>query len=569
MRKLIFQVVMAVCGALLFTACTNDDSFGENSSGLMREYTANFERMFGPVNPAQNFNTQRTVTIDASMANAQGSYTLRVYDGEPGMKGTSLLGKFENLSAGSTSTMKVGASKCIEDLYFVADDGTTRSLTTSPISDAGHVTARFDATTGTNRQIASTDKPNSVTIAFEDLGSTDDFDFNDAVIRVDYVTGTGVADVTLMAVGASFSLKLYYAVSGNDFTPLFEGRELHDVMGHLYKIINTNWTNPLGNGPDGVDNVKFVKRTIRVPQDFYIGEDGAPFVLEVNGTKGEVQIASFSQYGEAPQVLVLGKFYNNHTNFQYRWPKERHNILDAYSTIASWMNAPTDVSFLADCKPDKVYDRYDPTVFDGFDLSAPAGLEAVDLGLPSGTKWANMNLGATAPEEIGGYFAWGETTPKIRYDYASYIHCDGWHTSYHDIGANIGGTQYDAATVNWGTEWRMPTQTQFKELLDYTTRTWTTLNGVAGCLFTSTKEGNTNSIFMPAAGYYHYDTDYITPPYYTSFSDYGNYGYYWMSQMQWGSDKTAYYFAFSNNSCSYQYRRIRINGQSIRPVRIN
>ena len=73
MRKLIFQVVMAVCGALLFTACTNDDSFGENSSGLMREYTANFERMFGPVNPAQNFNTQRTVTIDASMANAQGS----------------------------------------------------------------------------------------------------------------------------------------------------------------------------------------------------------------------------------------------------------------------------------------------------------------------------------------------------------------------------------------------------------------------------------------------------------------------------------------------------------------
>ena len=322
MRKLIFQVVMAVCGTLLFTACTNDDSFGENSSGLMREYTANFERMFGPVNPAQNFNTQRTVTIDASMANAQGSYTLRVYDGEPGMKGTSLLGKFENLSAGSTSTMKVGASKCVEDLYFVADDGITRSLTTSPISDAGHVTARFDATTGTNRQIASTDKPNSVTIAFEDLGSTDDFDFNDAVIRVDYVTGTGVADVTLMAVGASFSLKLYYAVSGNDLTPLFEGRELHDVMGHLYKIINTNWTNPLGNGPVGVDNVKFVKRTIRVPQDFYIGEDGAPFVLEVNGTKGEVQIASFSQYGEAPQVLVLGKFYNNHTTYHYRWPKE-------------------------------------------------------------------------------------------------------------------------------------------------------------------------------------------------------------------------------------------------------
>ena len=81
MRKRIFPVVMAVCGALLFTACTNDDETGVAGDDLLREYTANFEKMFGPVNPAQNFNTQRTVTIDASMANAQGSYTLRVYDG--------------------------------------------------------------------------------------------------------------------------------------------------------------------------------------------------------------------------------------------------------------------------------------------------------------------------------------------------------------------------------------------------------------------------------------------------------------------------------------------------------
>ena len=165
MRKLIFQVVMAVCGALLFTACANDDSFGENTSGLMREYTANFERMFGQVNPAQNFNTQRTVTIDASMENAQGNYTLRVYDGDPRNEGTSLLGKFENLSADRTATMKVGASKCVEDLYFVADDGNSSYLSISPISDAGQVTARFDASTGANRQMASKDEPNSATAA--------------------------------------------------------------------------------------------------------------------------------------------------------------------------------------------------------------------------------------------------------------------------------------------------------------------------------------------------------------------------------------------------------------------
>ncbi|MBR3093324.1 MAG: LruC domain-containing protein [Bacteroidaceae bacterium] len=565
MRKLLFPVVMAVCGALLFTACTNDDETGVAGDDLLREYTANFERMFGPVNPAQNFNTQRTVTIDASMANAQGSYTLRVYDGEPGMKGTSLLGKFENLSAGSTSTMKVGASKCIEDLYFVADDGTTRSLTTSPISDAGHVTARFDATTGTNRQIASTDKPNSVTIAFEDLGSTDDFDFNDAVIRVDYVTGTGEADVTLMAVGASFSLKLYYAASGNDLTPLFEGRELHDVMGHLYKLINTNWTNPLGNGPEGVDNVKFVTTKIRVPQDFYIGEDGAPFVLEVNGTKGEVRIASFSQYGEAPQVLVLGKFYNNHRTYHYRWPKERHNILDAHPTIAYWMNEPTDVSWLANVNTVKAYDGYDPTEYDvNSSLSAPAGLEAVDLGLPSGTKWANMNIGATAPEDCGAYFAWGETESKevfTNYNYKFNTSSSYYNFTY--IGEDIAGTEYDAATANWGQEWTIPTYIQVDEFIENTTKTFVIENGMPGLLFTGP---NGNSIFLPAVGERN-----------TNIQSYGTAGYYWAStrykSRSYGNNNGYYY---ADYFYLYLYQGVgsagcygntgRHQGKAIRPV---
>ena len=647
MRKLLFPVVMAVCGALLFTACTNDDETGVAGDDLLREYTANFEKMFGPVNPAQNFNTQRTVTIDASMANAQGSYTLRVYDGHPGNGGTSLLGKFENLSAGSTSTVKVGAIKSVENLYFVADDGTTRSLTSSPISDAGHVTARFDATTGTAGETEFTDEPTTVFIAFEDLGSTDDFDFNDVVIRVDYVTGTGEADVTLMAVGASFSLKLFYAVSGNDLTPLFEGRELHDVMGHLYKIINTNWPNPLGTGWNGVDNVPFVTRTIRVPQDFYIGEDGAPFVLEVNGTKGQVRISSLSQYGMAPQVLVVGEYYNptDCKGYYFRWPKERVNIINTYHNITNWMNDPADVSWLFNAvDQNRVYNGYDPTVghfglspasltveerYEGSvnvrnvdpyssqltmnvegdgvidatlsyssikftalvpgtatitvtdgatgetatsvvtvnrSLSRPQeGLEAVDLGLPSGTLWANMNIGATAPEDHGRYFSWGDTKNKTYFSSSGYPY---FHGSYFEkIGDDIAGTEYDTATFWWGSDWQMPSSEQCRELIRNTTSTWVTQNGVQGRLFTSNQEGNTNSIFLPVSGYYYNGVS-------EKFRNPGE-GYYWTSTFYTGSESIsgwerngwAYNMHIYSSYADWSNSKNRYYGLVIRPIK--
>ena len=654
MRKLLFPVVMAVCGALLFTACTNDDETGVAGDELLREYTANFERMFGPVNPAQNFNTQRTVTIDASMANAQGSYTLRVYDGHPANQGTSLLGKFENLSAATTSTVKVGAIKSVENLFFVADDGTTRSLTTSPISDAGHVTARFDATTGTAGETDVTDEPTTVFIAFEDLGSTDDFDFNDAVIRVDYVTGTGEADVTLMAVGASFSLKLFYAVTGGDLTPLFDGKELHDVMGHLYKIINTNWPNPLGNGPEGVDNVEFVTTKIRVPQDFYIGEDGAPFVLEVNGTKGQVRIHSYSQYGMAPQVLVVGEYYNPNdcNSYYFRWPKERVNILNTYHNITNWMNDPTDVSWLANgVDNNRVYNGYDPTVphfgvtpasitmeergyypvticttipyspytcqftmnVEGEDvvdatlsynsirltglvpgtatitvtdvptgktatvvvtvvrsLSRPQdGLEAVDLELPSGTLWANMNVGATAPEEAGRYFSWGNpmNRPVAHASFSS-------SSNFQYIGDDIAGIEeYDVATSWWGSDWQMPSADQCRELINSnnTTREWTEVNGVKGMRCTSKTNGK--SIFMPV-------TDYADEWGFHSrnFGDtYKNRGYYWTSTFNKRSTnetdsryKNAWAYLLEIMPTPYvaDWDNInRSNGLTIRPVR--
>ena len=147
--------------------------------------------------------------------------------------------------------------------------------------------------------------------------------------------------------------------------------------------------------------------------------------------------------------------------------------------------------------------------------------EAVDLGLPSGTKWASYNVGASRPEEYGDYFAWGETTPQSnsQYTYESYKYCNGWFdyskymtnklTKYctdPDFGNNgfadgnkILEARDDAATDNWGDGWCIPTISQYKELLSYTTSEIATQNGVNGVRFTS--KINNNSVFFPVAGY--------------------------------------------------------------------
>ena len=125
------------------------------------------------------------------------------------------------------------------------------------------------------------------------------------------------------------------------------------------------------------------------------------------------------------------------------------------------------------------------------------GHEYVDLGLPSGTLWATCNIGATRPEEYGGYYAWGETEEKEYYDWSTYTHCDGTAETLHDIGDYIGGTEYDVAYVKWGGLWRMPTGIQFEELEQYCIKEWTSQNGING-LFVIGPNGN--SIFLPASG---------------------------------------------------------------------
>ena len=121
------------------------------------------------------------------------------------------------------------------------------------------------------------------------------------------------------------------------------------------------------------------------------------------------------------------------------------------------------------------------------------GYEYVDLGLPSGLKWAKYNIGANTAEAYGDYFAWGEIAPKTFYG-------ENNSKTYEEEMGNISGnTTYDAATVNWGENWRIPTQGEMQELIDNCTWTWTQLNGVNGYNVTGT---NGKSIFLPAAGSY-------------------------------------------------------------------
>ena len=127
---------------------------------------------------------------------------------------------------------------------------------------------------------------------------------------------------------------------------------------------------------------------------------------------------------------------------------------------------------------------------------------AVDLGLPSGLKWAKFNIGANAPEEHGGYFAWGETTEKNVYSWGWYLcqqsecgkSADPFIKNYQSAGTYILGPAYDAAHIQWGGRWRMPTQDDLNELKENCSCEKTTVNGVSGYRYTG---WNGNSIFLP------------------------------------------------------------------------
>ena len=192
------------------------------------------------------------------------------------------------------------------------------------------------------------------------------------------------------------------------------------------------------------------------------------------------------------------------------------------------------------------------------------GHEYVDLGLPSGLKWATCNVGAESPEEYGDYFAWGEVEPNTTYNWSTYKYGSDSHqlTKYcnnSDFGKDgfidnktVLDPEDDAATMNWGGAWRMPTYKETDELETKCTWDWTTQNGVNGYKVTGP---NGNSIFLPAAGRMDEDA-----PNYV-----GSYGRYWSSSLSAVGPLGANDVYFGSGYVD-RYGDYRFLGQSVRPV---
>ncbi len=185
----------------------------------------------------------------------------------------------------------------------------------------------------------------------------------------------------------------------------------------------------------------------------------------------------------------------------------------------------------------------------------------VDLGLPSGTLWATCNVGATRAEEYGSHFAWGETTTKDRYDWDTYKYGNSPTTITKYCTESTWGTvdnktilepSDDAATVNWGGNWRTPTREELDELRTECTWTWTRLYGKYGYEVTGKNGVN---LFLPAAGYRDSAGN----------GDMGEAGDYLSSSLYVGSSCHAWDFYFWNERY-YTTGAYRYYGQSVRPV---
>ena len=183
--------------------------------------------------------------------------------------------------------------------------------------------------------------------------------------------------------------------------------------------------------------------------------------------------------------------------------------------------------------------------------------DVVDLGLPSGTIWSISNIGAVKPEDYGYYFAWGETREKVSYDKSTYKWFDSNSKSFSKYIPNndyrVLDSRDDAATVNWGDDWRTPTDEEINELIDFCQYSWTEINGVKGARFTG---ANGNSIFFPAAGF----------SIGSGVSGADSYGYYWSSSVRVGLESYAHYLNFDSNKATSD-NIDRFLGLPIRPVR--
>ena len=278
---------------------------------------------------------------------------------------------------------------------------------------------------------------------------------------------------------------------------------------------------------------------------------------------GQTRTVSFNVYDQnylfnTEELTPLPQFVKFEANGQL---SSEYGIAQNGQVTVNWTPTNNDILYA------KLYD-IDGNVMSWDTVSAGGGEppqgDWVDLGLPSGLLWATHNVGANSPEEYGMYFAWGEKHLKGSYDWGNYRYCKGsentltkycTNSSYGYNGFTDNLTtllpEDDVATANWGNGWRMPTNEEWQELLNNTTGTRTTQNGVNGWLFTAS---NGNSLFLPVAGYFFVNI----------LTNAGSAGYYWSNSLTDSPNNAWRLFIGSSSNSMAGFSRCF--GFTIRPV---
>lgn len=307
-----------------------------------------------------------------------------------------------------------------------------------------------------------------------------------------------------------------------------------------------NWTDSQGNGYPAwkVTSVKYPDRYIYFP---------AAGLIRTNGASDKVRDYAYywtsvdNGYGVAKYAELIRDAYMVIADYGTQMP-----IRPVYGKPGEFSSGGETIT--PDPEPDS-----DPVIPETAEVGT-----AVDFGLPSGTKWADRNIGATSTTDYGDYIQWGDSIERSVYNIKDYIHYApndqagfkylGTSDNHQDI-YNIAGTDYDAAHYRWGGSWVMPTEEQFIELMDYCNWTWTTKNGVSGYQVSR----NGKSIFLPAAGYMSE----------SQVTNAGEKGYYWTQDLRTAvpqyinKDIVTYKISSESYSTSYEPR---YKGLTIRPV---
>ena len=314
------------------------------------------------------------------------------------------------------------------------------------------------------------------------------------------------------------------------------------------------------NGKDGTNGYTPVIAVKKDTDGLYYWTIEGEWLLDDNGNKVQASATNGTngENGTTPQLKIDNEYwyvsYDSGATWQMLGKATGEKGEDGKSLFSSVEIGENDVIFI---------------LCDGTSFRVPLNFyqstveyEAVDLGLPSGTLWATCNVGAKNPEEYGNFFAWGDTKLNNVFSLRLYKFYSGTGNAMIRYLGYPSDSELeprdDTATVNWGDEWQIPSRAQFEELIENTTKKWTTKNDIDGILITST---NGNSIFLPAAG-----CSCVSESDNREYNESGTIRY-WSRSVREDQHHEAYAFWHDYNSYFRVIPYPRYFGLSVRPVR--